>query len=64
MTCWKVERFVQRIVLEISFGRKWMRSSVASERHFVGSEPCLAASPCAAVVSALPKAARATSRRG
>jgi hypothetical protein len=42
----------------ISFGTKWIRSSVASARHFVGSEPCFAASWCAALLSALSNAAR------
>src|SRR5712691_11580884 len=51
MTCWKVGRFVQRIVA----GRKpenWIRSAFALACHTVGSEPCVAASVFPAASSA------------
>jgi hypothetical protein len=39
MTCWNVDRFVQRIVFGSSPGVKWMRSAVASTRQAGGSGP-------------------------
>lgn len=56
MSCWKVERFVQRIVLESTPEVNWIRSAVASERHSDGAGPWVASSFAAAWSSALQSA--------
>ena len=48
MTCWNVERLVQRIVNGISPGMNVIRSAVALEYHWPGLDPWVAASLFAA----------------
>ena len=52
MTCWKVGRFVQRIVSGSTPDVKRIRSRFASARQAVGSAPCAAASASPAASSA------------
>ena len=58
MTCWKVGRFVHRIVSGMMPVENPMRSLVASACHAAGSGPCVASSDAAAASTARQSAAR------
>ena len=58
MTCWKVGRFVQRIVSARIPDVKRIRSAVASARQADGAAPWVVTSSAAAASSAVQSAAR------